>query len=188
MAKRIQRKDAPTTNRLMAYAIDWALGGIVSGLPAVLIYGFVTQSNEMFSDLYVFEALGYSKWLALFTGLLCLVFSYLYYVVIPYKKFKGQTIGKKIMKIEIVSQQETPVSLKQLWIHNACILLLECPMYVISRYFLQMITLIIRFQVESVWTFVGIALTIVSSFMVIYTKDHLAIHDRLSKTKVVQSM
>lgn len=39
MAKRIQRKDAPTTNRLMAYAIDWALGGIVSGLPAVLIYG-----------------------------------------------------------------------------------------------------------------------------------------------------
>ena len=84
MAKRIQRKDAPTTNRLMAYAIDWALGGIVSGLPAVLIYGFVTQSNEMFSDLYVFEALGYSKWLALFTGLLCLVFSYLYYVVIPY--------------------------------------------------------------------------------------------------------
>ena len=92
------------------------------------------------------------------------------------------------MKIEIVSQQETAVSLKQLWIRNACILLLECPMYVISRYFLQMITLIIRFQVESVWTFVGIALTIVSSFMVIYTKDHLAIHDRLSKTKVVQSM
>ena len=113
MAKRIQRKDAPTTNRLMAYAIDWALGGIVSGLPAVLIYGFVTQSNEMFSDLYVFEALGYSKWLALFTGLLCLVFSYLYYVVIPYKKFKEQTIEKKNMKIEIVSKQKKPVLIKQ---------------------------------------------------------------------------
>ena len=59
-------------------------------------------------------------------------------------------------------------------------------MYIISTYLMQMITLLIRFQVESVWTFVGIACTLISAAMVIYTKKHCAIHDYVAKTKVVE--
>lgn len=29
----------PVSKRVIAYAIDWAVGGIISGFPAVLFYG-----------------------------------------------------------------------------------------------------------------------------------------------------
>ena len=48
------------STRLIAYALDWAIGGIIAGLPAVAIYGLVTDRSDMFSDLYVFPSLGYS--------------------------------------------------------------------------------------------------------------------------------
>lgn len=57
---------------------------------------------------------------------------------------------------------------------------------IIHSYLMQMLTLMIRFQVESVWTFVGIACTLISAAMVIYTKKHCAIHDCIAKTKVVE--
>ena len=49
----------PISKRIIAYVIDWAVGGIISGFPAVLIYGAVTDRSDMFSDLYVFPGLKY---------------------------------------------------------------------------------------------------------------------------------
>ena len=49
----------PVSKRLIAYAIDWAVGGIISGFPAVLFYGGITGRSDMFSDLYVFPSLGF---------------------------------------------------------------------------------------------------------------------------------
>ena len=40
----------PVSKRVIAYAIDWAVGGIISGFPAVLFYGGVTGRSDMFSD------------------------------------------------------------------------------------------------------------------------------------------
>ena len=53
---------APPLSRLYAYVIDWILGGIVSGLPAVLAYLALTHKNAMLPDLYVFEAMGSGKY------------------------------------------------------------------------------------------------------------------------------
>ena len=50
----------PVSKRVIAYAIDWAVGGIISGFPAVLFYGGVTGRSDMFSDLYVFPSLNES--------------------------------------------------------------------------------------------------------------------------------
>ena len=58
--------EVPTLKRFGAYAVDWALGGIVTGAPAVLLYGAVTRRTDFYSDLYVFEALGHSMWWGVF--------------------------------------------------------------------------------------------------------------------------
>ncbi|NRX21666.1 hypothetical protein DFM90_002703 [Clostridium beijerinckii] len=90
------------SKRLLAYIIDWCLGGIISGFPAILIYSAVTKKGDMFSNLYVFASLGYSNGWAYLAGGLCFIAALIYYVYIPYKKYHGQTIGKHLVKIKIV--------------------------------------------------------------------------------------
>ncbi len=177
---------ALSAKRLMAYAIDWALGGVLTGFPAVMMYGAITKQSDMFSNLYVFEALGYNKIYGLLAGVLCLIVAIIYFIVVPLKKFPGQTVGKKIAKIQIRTWNDELPGTKDLLIRYGINFVLETPMYIISTYLMQMITLLIRFQVESVWTFVGIACTLISATMVIYTKKHCAIHDYVAKTKVVE--
>lgn len=177
---------ASSINRFFAYAFDWIVGGIFSGLPAVFMYGIITGRNDMFSDLYVFEASGYGKWCGLLAGVLCIVFALLYYVVIPLKKYPGQTLGKKVLKIKIQTWENTNPDLVVLLKRYSVIFFIESSMFIISRYIMQMITLLMRFYVESVWTFVGLGFTVISIVLVIYTKKHDAIHDLIARTKVVE--
>lgn len=55
----------PFASRVFAYVLDWVIGGILCGLPAVAIYSMVTKRDDMFSDLYVFAALGFPKMVGL---------------------------------------------------------------------------------------------------------------------------
>lgn len=103
---------ASNSKRLLAYALDWAIGGIVTGLPAVFMYSIVTSRSDMFSNLYVFEALGYDKTYGIIAGFLCLMTAILYFIVIPLKKYPGQTLGKKIAKIKILTWSDENVSIK----------------------------------------------------------------------------
>lgn len=75
------------SKRLLAYIIDWCLGGIITGFPAVLIYSAVTKKGDMFSNLYVFASLGYSNGWAYLAGGICFIAALIYYVYIPYKKY-----------------------------------------------------------------------------------------------------
>ena len=75
----------PVSKRVIAYAIDWAVGGIISGFPAVLFYGGVTGRSDMFSDLYVFPSLGFPTYWSYLAGILCIVVAFVYYIYIPYK-------------------------------------------------------------------------------------------------------
>ena len=150
------------------------------------MYSIVTSRSDMFSNLYVFEALGYDKTYGIIAGFLCLMTAILYFIVIPLKKYPGQTLGKKIAKIKILTWSDENVSIKTLAVRYAITFIFESPLFIISTYIMQTLTLITRFYVESVWTFVGIACTLISAAMVIYTKKHCAIHDYVAKTKVVE--
>ena len=77
----VDRKPSRVTfvTRGIAYAIDWALGGVICGLPAVAIYGLVTKRSDMFSDLYVFPSLGFSYGWSYLAGFLCFIVVQLYY-------------------------------------------------------------------------------------------------------------
>ena len=53
--------DVDTPKRFGAYILDWVVGGIFTGLPAVLLYSGLTKKQDMFGGLYVFESLGYAR-------------------------------------------------------------------------------------------------------------------------------
>ena len=140
----------PVSKRAIAYVLDWAIGGVISGFPAVLIYSVVTGKSDMFSNLYVFPSLDYPIYWSYIAGILCIIVTFVYYIYIPYKKYPGQTLGKRLMKIKIVNNEDySAVSLKTLIIRQGIgLFLLEGSAIVVSDYLRQMLTLATGFYFE----------------------------------------
>lgn len=174
------------STRVIAYIIDWVIGGIISGLPAVFIYAGVTGRSDMFSDLYVFPALGFSVAWSYLAGCLCVIFGLIYYVYIPYKKYPGQTLGKRWMKLKMIKADGTDIDLKTLLIRQGIgLMLLESGAIVVSTYIRQMLTLLTGIYLEYYIIAVGSFLTIISAVIVFNTPSARSIHDYLAKTRVV---
>lgn len=179
--------NVPFNRRLGAYVLDWIIGGIFLGLPAVFIYGGVTGRDDMFSDLYVFESLGHDgKW-AFIAGFLCVLFALFYYVYVPWKIYEGQTLGKRWLKLKVVSVDGSNASLKQLVLRNVVgMFLLESGSLVVCGYIRQMVTLALSFYVDYPWQILGTILFILSAMLVAGTASHRAFHDYIGKTKVIE--
>lgn len=178
--------DVDFQKRLGAYVIDWIVGGILTGLPAVLLYGAITGRNDMFSDLYVFETLGFTRFHALLAGLLCIVCALFYYVYVPLKIYKGQTLGKHIVGFKIVKLNDEDVDLKTLCIRQVLgMFLLEGAVLIVSNYIRQLTSLSLNYYVDYYWAIAGMIITFISILIVLKTPSHRAIHDYLAKTKLI---
>lgn len=178
--------DIALNKRFLAYLIDWTLGGVFSGFPAVLMYGIITGKSDMFSNLYVFEAMGYPMMYGIIAGLLCILFALFYYVYVPWKIYPGQTLGKKICGVKIVKLDGSQVGLKTLLLRQAfAIFLLEGSVLIISNYIRQLVTIITRFYVDGVWQWIAVIITVASVALVVYCKSHRALHDYVGGTTVV---
>lgn len=172
--------------RLSAYVIDWILGGIFTGLPAVFIYAAVSGKSDMFSNLYVFPSLGYSVYWSYLTGVLCLLFGFIYLIYIPYRKYPGQTLGKRFMKIKIARIDGQPLDLKTLLIRQFVgLILLEGVSTVVATYIRQMLTILTGIYLEYYLTAICSVVTVVSAVLVFNTPSARSIHDYLAKTTVI---
>lgn len=181
--------DIPMGKRLGAYFIDWSLGGIISGFPAVLLYGVITGKSDMFSDLYVFEALGFERYWGMIAGILCLLAAILYYIVVPCKIWRGQTLGKHLLGLRIVRKDGKAVRVKELILRQGiAIFLMEGTLFIISTYIRQLVTLVTWVYVDAIWQYIGIAFTLLSVVLAIYTASHRALHDYIGGTKVVLAL
>lgn len=173
------------SKRFLSYVIDWGLGGVFSGLPAVFTYGIITGKSDMFSDLYIFPALGYDKIWAYVAGIGSLLFALFYYVYVPWKIYPGQTLGKRLTNYRIVKLDGSSVDLKTLMIRQVVgLFLLESIAFVVSGYIRQMVTLTCMVYVDYVWSIIGTVLCILSAMLVGGTPSHRALHDYMAKTKV----
>lgn len=174
------------STRAIAYVLDWAIGGIVCGLPAVVIYGLVTKRSDMFSDLYVFGALGFEEWWGYIAGFLCLIVAVIYFVYIPYKVYPGQTLGKHIMKLKVVRLDWQKLDIKTLILrHIVGLMLIESVAVVVARYYRQMLTLATGIYFEYYLSAIGAMFMMISGIMVYNSGSRRAIHDYLAKTTVV---
>jgi len=173
--------------RLGAYVIDWAISGVLIGLPEVFAFALVTHSSDMFSDMYVFSSMGYSPVYAYVCCVLSLMLFFAYYVWIPFKVWPGQTLGKHVLGLSCENRGGGEMTLGTYVLRAVVgLLVIEGVSTVMTRYLVQTLTLITGFYMESVITPVAYLLTMVSGILVVCTQRHLAIHDYIAGTRVVE--
>ena len=174
--------DVDTPKRFGAYILDWVVGGLFTGLPAVLLYSGLTKKQDMFGGLYVFESLGYARSWAFLAGALCILFALFYYVYVPWRIWPGQTLGKRVAGYRMEKTDGTAVDLIPLLKRQ--VILLEGAAFVTSNYIRQLVTLSLSYYVDYYWQIAGMILTAISLILVMKTDSHRSLHDYFAKTRV----
>ena len=116
-------------------------------------------------------------------GFINLVFVFIYFVFIPYF-MEGKTFGKALMKIRVVDESGGEATIHTLVIRNV---VLNGLLYLfLSLLFIYIVPGILYLLMISILGIIQLALVIFSVFMVLYRKDGVGLHERLSHTRVVE--
>lgn len=92
-------------------------------------------------------------------GIVFIIFFILYYVAVPYY-YKGQTIGKKVFKLKIVSEDGGEVNIRKLFFRE-----------VIAKVFID---------------YLSLGVTVIASFItMLLREDKKSLSDIIAKTKVI---
>ena len=144
-------------------------------------------TGEIDMDTYVDEVKGISYQLSQKQGVVSLVtlfLAVLYFIVYQYYN-NGQTIGKKLMKIKVVSSTDKEITM------DSCIF----RSLIVNSILVDMISFaIVIFGNETAY-FYGVAicgiikytLLLICGFMVMWSKSGLGLHDRIAHTTVVKA-
>ena len=157
---------------MLSYFIDWYLGALCAAFPIAVVsqklYGTMLKQNL----LKIQQPYGF---IALF-----------YYIYIPFFVYKGQTVGKRICKVKIIQNNNQEVSLKSLVLRQGLgMIVIEGIFVSASALWHQLVSLCIHVNIVSTMMYVGFVVGGISTLMVIFTKEHRAIHDYIGNTKVV---
>ncbi|MGN1398786.1 MAG: RDD family protein [Erysipelotrichaceae bacterium] len=164
--------------RLIAYAIDWYLYSIV-----------LIAFNAIFSKVCGVEATVfmtlelYSLPAAFMCFALMLLLHFVYFILIPFY-FNGQSIGKKITKLKIVSINGEKVTIKQLVIREFIgVILVEGYLSVTNGYLRTLLGMFFsQTKILSIGWFIISGL---SSSCALYSKEARMFHDYIGTTKVI---
>ena len=114
-------------------------------------------------------------------GFINLVFVFIYFVFIPYF-MEGKTFGKALMKIRVVDESGEEATIHSLVTRNV---VLNGLLYLfLSLLFIYIVPGILYLLMISILGILQLALVIFSVFMVLYRKDGVGLHERLSHTRV----
>ncbi len=107
-----------------------------------------------------------------------------YFVILPYFN-NGQTLGKRIMSINVRAISNKKITIQNLFIRNLIIngllyllAVIICSLIIPANYYFITVTIL---------GIVQIGLILVSMFMVVYRKDKKGLHDLISKTWVAST-
>lgn len=197
----MENKKAKFIQRFVAYLIDCIIVSIVASListPFVdldavekiensnneIVEKFVNQ--EISIETYFTEVSSTSYQIARNQGIVVFITVFiqiLYYIIYQFYN-KGQTIGKKVMKIKVISEKED-LSMNTLLIRS---LFINSILYsMLSLIIISFINNPINFFcIEAILEVVQYLFIIISALLVMYSKTGKGLHDYITKTKVIQ--
>lgn len=144
-------------------------------------------TGEIDMDTYVDEVKGISYQLSQKQGVVSLVtlfLAVLYFIVYQYYN-NGQTIGKKLMKIKVVSSTDKEITMNSFIFRSL----------IVNSILVDMISFAIVIFGNETEYFYGVAicgiikytLLLICGFMVMWSKSGLGLHDRIAHTTVVKA-
>lgn len=169
--------------RFFAYLLDFYLGMLFCSLPIVLANGIVNQNDTMQMNLFFFEGTTFYV-----VSFLSLLMGFIYYVFIPWKVWKGQTFAKHLFHFKIVQMDGDEVDMRSLFFRQVIgIFIVEGSIISCSSLLRQILTYMTSYNFVDTFIYVGLAITIVSSILMVIGKNHRMIHDFIGSTIVVQT-
>lgn len=106
-----------------------------------------------------------------------------YYVIFQYFN-KGQTIGKKLLKIKVVSKDDGELSLGNLLLRS--IIFYGIIFTILNMIMIQITGVSAFYNIYTILGLLNILITYGTYFMVIFRKDERGLHDIIASSKVVE--
>lgn len=106
-----------------------------------------------------------------------------YFVVFQYFN-KGQTLGKKFLKIKVVSRDDEELSLGNFLLRS--MILYGLIFTIINMILVQLTSDNIFYNLYTIVGLVNIVVTYSTYFMIIFRKDERGLHDMIASSKVVE--
>ena len=173
----------PLMTRILAFIIDFICGAVATVAVIALPYYFMTGGKTV-STLSDYLEAGVAVHVVALLVLVALFFSWCYYVLIPTRVWPGQTLGKHLGGLEMVMTDGSIATIDTLTARWFVMLIAETPFMAVTSYVMQLGGLAAGNTVLSAWQMVGIAGSLISLVMMIRSKDHRALHDRVAGTWV----
>lgn len=179
VVKKEELRPAGLGRRFAAYLVDWYLGALATALPVSVV------SMKLFGTVQNQNIMTFQPPFGLIAGALGLFAALIYYVAVPVLLWRGQTPGKRWLKIKIVSGDGQEAGIGQLIIRQLLgIIVVEGSLVSASTIWHQMVSIAIGIEVVRPLMYAGMAVSLVSAVLVLMGRRR-AIHDMLGGTMVV---
>ena len=179
----VQLKKVNVNNfsRIVAYIIDWYVATMVSSIPIVIITSIVNHTTVITQELNKLPLM----W-GVITGILAIIFYLGYYFVLELKVYKGQTFGKRIMKLKVVKNDESDVDFKTILMREGLgIMIVEGYIANSSSYLRQLIQIVTGIPIMDMAVYVFGIISAVSILMDMASPSRKMLHDRIANTHII---
>ena len=186
-------------SRFVAFLLDILIVGFVA---SILTLPFQTESvqklnneamdasksyinQEISSTVYINKSIDINYQLAKATGIskVITILIYVIYFIVIQKKMNGQTIGKKIMKIKVIKDDDEELTTNDFLFISLINNSIFCNILIVI---FALINKNVCFYGTSIVQLIHTLVVLISAFMVIIRKDGKTIADLVAKTKVVK--
>ncbi|MPQ42938.1 RDD family protein [Clostridium tarantellae] len=166
--------------RFLSYLIDWYVGALCTGLPIAII------SQKLTNTILNQNIIEFQQPYGIIAGIVALGFAFFYFVIVPTYIYNGQTLGKKICKIKIVKKSNDNVTLTNMLLRQVIgIIVIEGALVSASAIWHSVVTIVTKINFVTPLMYLGFVVTAISVGILVFNKEHRAIHDYLGNTKVV---
>lgn len=155
--------------RAITFVVDLYLGSLLQTLPISLATYFTI--GEMTQNVFLLQ-----KEIAMLVLCISLALLVVYYVVIPCCLLKGQTLGKRLMDIGIVYEKQQALMKRQIVF-----------MIVFTSFgsvLGAMLSVMSGYNCMEILNDVTMSISLVAIIMILFTKNHLGLYDKLFKTSI----
>ena len=180
---KLKKSSVNSFYRGVAYLIDWYVATMFAGIPIVLIGSIVNHTTSVSQDLSKIPA-PYN----ILVALLAIVFYLGYFVILELYVYKGQTFGKRIMKLKVVKDDGNDVDFKSILLREGLgVMIIEGYLANSSSYLRQIIQLFTDVNIMDISVYLFGIISAISILMGVASPSRKMIHDHIAKTHIIST-